>query len=728
MEPVRSHHPFGDAVSTEAMTRSFKIGPVRLDYILFFALFTLVSLFLLRDRHVREQEYFRLWEKQARIELDAALAHKRKFAEILLENRVLSPEVAALVAAAADAPDPGARTRIRDELRTLLAPEYRFLRSLRFPMLHFHLPGRISLLRFHAPEKFGDPLTTRKNLDETFREGRPTEGFETGPLFSGYTFVFPVRDGERIAGTVELGLALGDLQDEIDRISDSRHRFLLGGAFVRSMIAQRDEFAEWDIGSDFFAARASPASPDRTPDPETIREINRRIRQRAEAMLFENETFGVHTRLESGTFLVAFLAIRGDENLAPLFLSAYRRDTTLSGFRRSMLFTLSLTLFLLVVVTILHLWSRRRILKAEADIDSRERELAREIGMRQTAEASLENLESRLDALGRASMDGLILIDSEGRVVLWSPAAEKIFGFAAAEIVGNPLHDFVTPAKFRDKAQNRMEIFARTGEGRSIGRVVEFPARRKNGVEFPVLVCATPMRVEDRWWAAAAVRDITDRKRAEEQLMELQTIDALTGLPNRTRFLAVLAREIARSRRYERPLSLLILDVDGFGRINHNHGRKVGDHVLRTLAQLVENSIRTVDMAARLGDGEIGLLLSDTDIEPAEQAAERFRKRAADTLVPAGDGNSARFTISVGVAAMDGLIRDVETFMNRAEAALSRAKARGRDRVVRAEKAPGPICPDPECEPGNAASAEPARKAFPRVSGPSSPPEKTGSP
>ena len=708
------------------MTRSFKIGPVRLDYILFFALFTLTSLFLLRDRHVREQAYFRIWERQARIELDAALAHRRRLATILQENRILSPEVAALVAAAADAPSPGERDRVRKELHALLMPEYRFLRSLRFSMLHFHLPGRISLLRFHAPDKFGDPLI-RKNIGETFREGRSTEGFETGPLFSGYTFIFPVRDGERIVGTVELGIALGDLQDEIDRVSDSRHRFLLGGAFARSMIAQRDEFAEWDLGSDFFAARASPASPDRAPDPETIREINRRIRERAEAMLFENETFAVHTRLESETFLVAFLAIRGDENLAPLFLSAYRRDTTLSGFRRSMLFTLSLTLFLLVVATILHLWSRRRILKAEADLDSREREVAREIETRQTAEASLENLESRLDALGRASMDGLILIDSEGRVVLWSPAAEKIFGFAAAEIVGNPLHDFVTPAKFRDKAQNKMEIFARTGEGRSIGRVVEFPARRKNGVEFPVLVFATPMRVEDRWWAAAAVRDITDQKRTEEQLMELQTIDALTGLPNRTRFLAVLAREIARSRRYERPLSLLILDVDGFGQINHNHGRKVGDHVLRTLAQLVENSIRTVDMAARLGDGEIGLLLSDTDIEPAEQAAERFRKRAADTLVPAGDGNSARFTISVGVAAMNGLIRDVETFMNRAEAALSRAKARGRDRVVRAEKAPGPICPDPECEPGNAASAEPARKAFPRVSGPSSPPGKTGS-
>lgn len=684
---------------------SLKIGPVRIDYILFFVLFTGASLFLLRSRDIREQRYYAVWKNQATAEFRATADHRRQLANLFMERRVLTPRVAALLAEAGDGPNNEDRDRIREELLTLLAPDFAFFRDLGFELLHFHLPDQTSFLRFHAPDKFGDRLGTRENLLAAYRGGRPTEGFQAGPLFSGYSFVYPVRLAERTVGTVEIGMTLGTLQAELNRAYASRYRFLINAAAVQTLTVQREEFADSAIGPNFAAVLAPDSTPDEEPDEETIREIDRRIRKRPGTPLAENEDFSFQTRLPSGTFLATFLALREGENDASLYLAAYRKDDTLAGFRSNMLTSLILTICLLALSMALHLWTRKRIRRTAETLNAREEELAREVENRIAAEDSLEKAESRMDVLGRASMDGLILMDSAGRVASWNEAAEKIFGFAASEIMGKPLHDLVTPTRLRERARSRMEIFARTGEGRSIGRVVEFTALRKSGVEFPAYVSTEALRLEDRWWAVAAVRDIADQKRAEEQLLELQTTDSLTGLPNRSRFLGLLCREIARSRRYGRPLSLLLIDVDGFSGINRRHGRKVGDHVLRTLSDLIVNSVRTVDLTARLGDGEIGLLLTDTDLDQAEVAAERFRLRTADTLIPSGDEETAQFTISVGVAAMDDVIRDAETFMNRAESALSQAKVQGRDRVVRAEKSHEPI--QPEMEPRHA-DAEPA--------------------
>jgi diguanylate cyclase (GGDEF)-like protein/PAS domain S-box-containing protein len=675
-----------------------KIGPVRMDFILFFLLFTVASLFLLRDRDQREQQYHRLWRRQAKADLAAALTYKRRLAEIAVDNRILTPRATALMAAAGAAATPAERNRIRTELFEGLSDDYRFLRNIPFQVLHFHLPDRTSFLRFHAPDKYGDRLATRDAIQKVLDTGKPADGFETGPLFSGHAFVFPIFHGDQIVGTVEVGLTLESFQADLNAAFPTRYRFLINQAVVQTMAMdnRRETFIESGIGPSFFSVRSPAPLDGMSPSPSRLLEIERRVRDRARPALIAGRPLSLQTRLDDGHYLVSFLPLGEEDTGALLFLGAYRSDTALSGFRWSMLITLTLVMTLLALLMGLHLWFRSRVRGADRELRSLRTDLAKETEARETAEESREQAERRLRTLARASMDALVLIDSAGRVSFWNEAAERTFGHPAADAMGKPVHDLVAPARFRERAQNRMEIFARTGEGRSIGRLVEFQALRKNGVEFPAHVSTRAIRIEDRWWAAAAVRDVTDQKRAEEQLLELQTIDSLTGLPNRSRFLGQLSREIARSRRYDRPLSLLIIDVDGFARINRRHGRSVGDHVLRTLGELIGNSVRSVDLTARIGDGEIGLLLTDTDLEQAVVAAERFRKRAADTYIPTRDGETAQFTISVGVAAMDGRIRDVETFLNRAEAALSQAKIQGRDQVAQAEKTGDPLLPEPE--------------------------------
>jgi diguanylate cyclase (GGDEF)-like protein/PAS domain S-box-containing protein len=665
---------------------SLKLGPVRADYILFFLLLTGVSLFLLRDRNLRELEYFQDVQNRVAADLNAGLTSQRRLANVVMENRFLTPQVAEILAAAGA--DAAGRTELRENLFRLLKSDFQFIQTIGFDILHFHLPDETSFLRFHVPEKAGDRLATRGRMLEVLRTGERREGFEITPFFSAYVFIYPIRLGERLVGSVEVGIPLDTFQSNLNAAFPGHYRFLIDQVAVQTIERENPlrSLNESGLGGEFMAVETAGAEGAPGLNRETVARINKRIRERATTGLRSRTDFSLAARVEDRDFLVSFVSMNKDGKSPFLFLSAYREDATLAGFHWNMLVTLGMAATLLAFLMALHLWTRGQIRRAERATGALRRDMDQESQIRKTAEEDRDQARQRLDALGRASMDALALVDSGGRVVFWNPAAEKIFGYSAEEIAGKPIHERISPTRMREKAQNRMEIFARTGEGRSIGRVVEMTALRKNGLEFPVYLSTQALRVEDRWWAAAAIRDVTDQKRAEEQLLELQTTDNLTGLPNRSRFLGLLSREIARSRRYKRPLSLMLIDVDGFSRINRMHGRKVGDHLLRTLADLIGNSIRTVDVSARLGDGEIGLVLTDTDIEQAEVAAERFRKRTIDTFIPTSEEEPAKFTVSVGVAAMDGRIRDVETFMNRAEAALSQAKVQGRNCVVCAEK------------------------------------------
>lgn len=165
---------------------------------------------------------------------------------------------------------------------------------------------------------------------------------------------------------------------------------------------------------------------------------------------------------------------------------------------------------------------------------------------------------------------------------------------------------------------------------------------------------------------------------AWEAITREATTDRLTGLPNRGAFDSRLAEEIARSRRHDRPLSLLVFDVDHFKTINDSFGHPVGDRVLSMLAQLVSREIRGEEMLARIGGEEFAVLLPETDIVHAAAAAERLR----GTVAAARFDVAGVVTVSVGV---DGLrdLDDPEDLIRRADHALYAAKAAGRNAVSR---------------------------------------------
>jgi diguanylate cyclase (GGDEF)-like protein len=170
------------------------------------------------------------------------------------------------------------------------------------------------------------------------------------------------------------------------------------------------------------------------------------------------------------------------------------------------------------------------------------------------------------------------------------------------------------------------------------------------------------------------------RTRLYEQMERLATTDGLTGLLNRRTFNAQLTARLREAQRYRRPLSLLLLDIDHFKKVNDTYGHPAGDSVLRGVAQLAQKQARETDLVARYGGEEMALVLPETDARGAMVIAERIRATVAAAQHPTEQG-ALKVTLSVGVATWPGAGEDAAGLIESADRALYRAKQGGRNRV-----------------------------------------------
>ena len=177
--------------------------------------------------------------------------------------------------------------------------------------------------------------------------------------------------------------------------------------------------------------------------------------------------------------------------------------------------------------------------------------------------------------------------------------------------------------------------------------------------------------------------------RQNQRLDALGRTDGLTGVANRRQGFAQAERELARYHRTARPAVLLILDVDRFKAINDRYGHPMGDEVLVVVAETLRGCCRGADAVARYGGDEFMVILSDTELRGAETAAARIRRRLdAQAFDNAPD---LHCTLSVGAAEANAETTHVETWVERADAALYRAKAAGRDRFAAAPEQAAPV-------------------------------------
>ena len=286
-------------------------------------------------------------------------------------------------------------------------------------------------------------------------------------------------------------------------------------------------------------------------------------------------------------------------------------------------------------------------------------------------------------ALITAIGEGIYGIGPDGRCTFINPAALSMLGRPEQDILGKNTHEVFhyLRADGAPYPSNECPVFHTLLDGRT--RHIEDWFLRPDGSSFPVAVTATKLvDGNERGNVVCVFRDISDRKRLEAALREEAATDVLTGLPNRRYFLAEMERHWARIvRNEERPGAVLMLDLDRFKAINDTHGHAVGDEVLKHLAGVVRESLRRGDLIGRLGGEEFAILQVDATETEAMQLAERLRNRIEAAVIDC-NGVSLHYTLSIGVTLMLGDDHSIRAPLQRADAALYRAKGTGRNRVA----------------------------------------------
>jgi diguanylate cyclase (GGDEF)-like protein/PAS domain S-box-containing protein len=267
------------------------------------------------------------------------------------------------------------------------------------------------------------------------------------------------------------------------------------------------------------------------------------------------------------------------------------------------------------------------------------------------------------------------VVDERGYFVRWNRAAQELVGVADERMPHKKVLDAICDEDHPLIAGMMREALAKgyaEAEARSPLSSGEVRWR---------FLTARRVEIAGRPYLIGTGLDVTERRKLEQELERQARTDFLTGISNRRHFLDLADQELARVRRYGRPFSILMLDLDLFKNVNDRYGHRVGDLTLQKVVEVCQQILREVDVIGRLGGEEFGIILPETEAEQAVQVADRVRQAIAAASVRLPQGGSVGITTSIGVATYSDEDVDVDAVINRADRALYEAKRSGRDRV-----------------------------------------------
>ena len=299
--------------------------------------------------------------------------------------------------------------------------------------------------------------------------------------------------------------------------------------------------------------------------------------------------------------------------------------------------------------------------------------VTRDITDRVQAEQAL----AQFKAMVESADDAVIGKTLEGIITSWNPAATRLYGYAADEVIGKPIA-VIAPA---DRVDELAGILERLRRGEHIEHY-DTTRVRKDGTSVEVSITISPiLDSHGRPIGATTIaRDITARKQAEHQLLHEALHDALTDLPNRAYFVERVSQALARLRRdRDYRFAVLFLDVDGFKAVNDRLGHAAGDRLLTEIAGRLRTCVRPGDVVARLGGDEFTLLLDEiTGLADGERTARRIQDALA---VPISlEGQDVVATASIGVVLSGSHYTQPQDLLHDADLAMYHAKQQGRAR------------------------------------------------
>jgi diguanylate cyclase (GGDEF)-like protein/PAS domain S-box-containing protein len=289
------------------------------------------------------------------------------------------------------------------------------------------------------------------------------------------------------------------------------------------------------------------------------------------------------------------------------------------------------------------------------------------------------------DAVLAAISEAVYVIDERRTITYWNPAAERLTGYPASEVVGRRCRDGIlnhVDASGRMLCVTGCPLLATMRDGQT--RKARVFLHHREGHRVPVEVSAAPMYGPDGIVVGAveAFHDDSPRREIEQRLDTAESaalIDPLTGVGNRRLLLRALERHESGYLRHQEMYAVLFLDVDNFKVVNDGVGHDVGDRVLQLVARTIEGCVRPVDTVGRWGGDEFLVIAPVDGSGEALALAERLRAIAASAWLDPGRGR-VRITLSIGVSTSAGEDTSAAV-VKRADAALHAAKAAGRDCV-----------------------------------------------
>jgi diguanylate cyclase (GGDEF)-like protein/PAS domain S-box-containing protein len=311
-----------------------------------------------------------------------------------------------------------------------------------------------------------------------------------------------------------------------------------------------------------------------------------------------------------------------------------------------------------------------------------------DITERRRAEEALERESVRNRMLLHNASDGICILDEKGNALDVSDAFCDMLGYSRDALMGMNVAQWDT----RWSTPEGREEFRRLQQSTSQTTMFESTHRRKDGSLLDVEVHSVGFELEAQAMLFMSSRNITERKRAQDQIRHQAHYDALTGIPNRSLFYDRLTQSMGLARRERYELALLFLDLDKFKAVNDTLGHKAGDEVLRIAAARIRQTLRESDTVARIGGDEFTVLLpriSGRD-DAAEVAEKIVDALAAPFQLTDADGSMSEVGIgcSIGIAIYPDNADSPDRLVVAADAAMYAAKREGKGYCFRASGTP----------------------------------------
>ncbi|RTE07073.1 bifunctional diguanylate cyclase/phosphodiesterase [Paenibacillus whitsoniae] len=282
--------------------------------------------------------------------------------------------------------------------------------------------------------------------------------------------------------------------------------------------------------------------------------------------------------------------------------------------------------------------------------------------------------ERKFRAVVESANDAIILTDNHGTIISWNKGVHAIFGYEESSIMGKSL---LTIISFGDQGEQEELISMRLKSAQLIGKTCEVQGIRKDKAIIPIELSIGLWTDEGKTYFSCIMRDITERKQAEEKINQMVYLDPLTGLPNRHLLNDRLIHALDQAQENKQMIGIMFIDLDRFKYINDSLGHATGDKLLIEAAKRFQDCVSKFETVSRQGGDEFIILFPNTTSDEITKKARTIVRAFAQSF--SIDDNELFVTPSVGISMYPGDGNDLDTLIKNADTAMYRVKELGKN-------------------------------------------------